>query len=522
MNEYQLVLDAWGEQAISDMQTLKDNGVKAVLLRLNDINGGHHMDEGFWPQWDAAGRVGMLRAPYFVYNPWVSGAQNYAWLSAHVPDCKLVMADVEVAKPDYPRSAYANELKSFISLIDARWNRMIYTGEWFLPLVSGWPGGNYCWAAYPFSLYPGSAQVWSYDQLRAVMDTLTVPVNQGAIPGILKMWQCSGDRLILPGSGGHPIDVDLFRGSYAELQAFFGETVIPVTPTAYVLKLPRAEYDLCVTPGSGSLPLLSAVEHAAANGWECAMNGGAGFRYDDASHATPLTSGFQHALASDGSLIYYANRAITGGVVNEALPDDEVGPWCFLALDAESYYLVTTYGLEGSAGMTKLQAARYVLSLGATDAYIEDSGRSAQIEDQGTMLFWPYGPSEKVPVCIGLKRKSINGGTMSSSKGVVNPGYIANIKELATGVIKHKATAGEYVYGDLSSAGTDLIGFTHYYNTAGGRVELGAVCKVSIGANLTVTPEAEPTEPPPATTDATIIGATVHLSDGTDVELVVK
>ena len=54
-----------------------------MITRLNDINGGHHKDENFDKQWKQAQY--FLRAPYFVYNPWVNGKGNYDWLMANLP-----------------------------------------------------------------------------------------------------------------------------------------------------------------------------------------------------------------------------------------------------------------------------------------------------------------------------------------------------------------------------------------------------------------------------------------------------
>lgn len=228
--DYQILVDTWGEQPIQDMQALKDNGVAGVILRLNDMNGGHHMDEGFLSQWDAAGGVGLLRAPYFVYNPWVSGAENFDWLKTHAPACKLVMSDVEVAYPGYSRSAYAAQVKDYDYLVKANnWNEIIYTGQWFLQYLSSWPAGDYCWAAYPSIVYPGSAEQWSWEQLKAALDTLTVPSNLYSIPGVLKWWQCSGDRLILPGSS-HPIDIIITRMSQQQLNDYLGGEIEPPTP----------------------------------------------------------------------------------------------------------------------------------------------------------------------------------------------------------------------------------------------------------------------------------------------------
>ena len=231
---YQILLDTWEGQplTLAGMLELKANGVAGLFIRLNDMNGGHHMDTGFWQQWNDAGTAGLLRAPYFVYNPWKNGQANYDWLAANIPaEAQLVADDIEVKKDGYNSGQYAAEVEIFTNLARRKWRTITYTGQWFLNYLSRWPNGDYWWAQYPYALYPGSAQNWTFAQLRAAMDTLTLPSNANMIPGALKLWQCSGDRIILPGTGGHPTDINLFRGTLEELESWMGGTVVTPPPT---------------------------------------------------------------------------------------------------------------------------------------------------------------------------------------------------------------------------------------------------------------------------------------------------
>jgi len=228
MSEYQIVLDTWEGQplTLAGMQELKANGVAGVFIRLNDMNGGHHMDTGFWQQWNDAKTAGLLRAPYFVYNPWKNGQGNYDWLAANAPaDATLIASDIEVKKDGYNAGQYAAEVETYTALVRRKWKNITYTGQWFKSYLSRWPNGDYWWAQYMNIMYPGSAQTWTFDQLRYIMDTLTVPTNASSIPGTLKLWQCSGDRIILPGTGGHPTDINLFRGTLADLENWMGGQV---------------------------------------------------------------------------------------------------------------------------------------------------------------------------------------------------------------------------------------------------------------------------------------------------------
>ena len=155
MNNYLLLVDTYEAETI-DEAALKANNVSGMIIRLNHIEGGHHLDTNFTTQWAETGKAGLLRVPYFVYNPWVDGQENYDWFVKHVPyEAGAVMVDVEVIYPGYSPVTYAAEVAKFCQLVGPRWNYMIYTGEGYLNLLSSWPtDADYWWAQYPYSLYP--------------------------------------------------------------------------------------------------------------------------------------------------------------------------------------------------------------------------------------------------------------------------------------------------------------------------------------------------------------------------------
>ena len=47
-DEYLLVVDTWESQGEIDESVYKENDIAAIIVRLNDMNGGHHMDENLW------------------------------------------------------------------------------------------------------------------------------------------------------------------------------------------------------------------------------------------------------------------------------------------------------------------------------------------------------------------------------------------------------------------------------------------------------------------------------------------
>ena len=78
----------------------------------------------------------------------------------------------------------------------------------------------------------------------------------------------------------------------------------------------------------------------------------------------------------------------------------------------------------------------------------------------------------------------------------------ANVKSLATGVIRATMQAGDYVIGDVSVTGSDMINFREFFRVNGAVFSLPDICKVSL-TNLSVpvlvgtpTPDPIPTTSP--------------------------
>lgn len=246
--QYQLAIDTWEGQAEIDEAVLKANKVLGIVTRLNDIRGGHHLDENFAKQWEQS--AGFCRAPYFVYNPWVDGKANFAWLLNNMPlDAKAVFLDVEVRYAGLSPSTYAKHFAEFYNLVRLRWNPCIYTGEWFLSILSSWPtDAYYWWAQYPFEFYPSQPINMTWDVLREKLVKYEYPLNADKVPGKLLMWQFTGDRLILPGNP-RIMDVNVFYGSEAEMRKFFGgdvETPLPVPSKRHVTIELKGDFEMTV------------------------------------------------------------------------------------------------------------------------------------------------------------------------------------------------------------------------------------------------------------------------------------
>lgn len=232
-----LVVDVWEGQLEIDEAALKAGGVAGMGIRLNDMAGGHHMDANFTKQWAEA--QNFVRFPYFVYNPWVSGAENYAWLDLHMPtEARAVAVDIEVRKDGLLPSKYAGEVAIFIGLCQKKWKTVVYTAEWFLSYLSKWPYIDYWWAQYPSSqAYFSGITTW--EQLSLKLNNLDKPFNSSKVPGPLVMWQCSGDYLQLPGTQ-RKIDVNIFYGTPDDLAAYFGSSPSqPPISNSYAYLKPR-------------------------------------------------------------------------------------------------------------------------------------------------------------------------------------------------------------------------------------------------------------------------------------------
>lgn len=220
----QKLLDLWEGSLDVQEDILLAGGIVGLIIRLNSITGGHHKDENFDNQWEQG--KNFLRAPYFVYSPWSTGIANYDWLMYNLPPTGVtrVFSDIEVKYTDYSPEKYADEVQAFDEKLKQEFPlKVIYTGQWFLSYLSHWPSGSYWWARYPYAFYPPSKQYWSYEKLESETERYGYfPDPQKKCPGSPELWQCSGDRIILPGCANRPIDVNLFNGTLEELEAWWG------------------------------------------------------------------------------------------------------------------------------------------------------------------------------------------------------------------------------------------------------------------------------------------------------------
>lgn len=219
---YGLVFDVYEGSLECDEAEFKKGGVIGIIIRLNDMDGGHHRDAGFDKQWIEA--KNFYPVPYFVYNPWVSGQENYQWLFSNMPlNCPAVFIDTEVRKQGLSPEEYGIEYNIFISMCKKKWKTIIYTGLGFFDAIIPWPSDvDYWWAAYPLSMYSITRINVSWEQLHIMTSMLTwPPPNSSSSPGNVKLWQCSGDRLIVPGTT-RAMDISIFPGTAIDYCKWIG------------------------------------------------------------------------------------------------------------------------------------------------------------------------------------------------------------------------------------------------------------------------------------------------------------
>lgn len=222
-------LDVWEGSLDIDEPVLRENGISFLIPRLNSISGILHKDDLFDVQWEQASS--FLRAPYFVYTPWETGKINAEWLLDNIPtNAPRFFADIEVRKLDYPPKTYAAEIASFFALTDKYYKSAVYTGGWFLDVVAYWPIRDYWWGRYPYFLYPDKTTYISWQEFYDRVEYVGwYPDPYKLCPGTVKVWQCTGDRYILPGTASRVMDVNIWRDTFDDLVAWWGGEA-PVNP----------------------------------------------------------------------------------------------------------------------------------------------------------------------------------------------------------------------------------------------------------------------------------------------------
>ena len=204
---------------------------------------------------EGARRVGMVVAGYHWNDPMLDDNKQIDFFASQLDkyDIKLGYVDVEQYWQDWAefyqslrdgtpitkiitssrisQSAYnmmtGLRNRGFSSQIYTRWS--FITGR-ASPMQLWIPSEESWYAHYPYKIGRVNA-LWN-DFLPGGKWYPTIPAPSLPSNVKWKIWQFSGDKFILPGTGGIPIDLNFFNGTETELIKFFsGNEIIPEPPT---------------------------------------------------------------------------------------------------------------------------------------------------------------------------------------------------------------------------------------------------------------------------------------------------
>lgn len=244
-----LGVDIWEGNPALDLPTLYANGVRFILIRLNDTVDYEHLDIQFVSRWQATKQ--FYRGLYFVFADWWDAVPQRDFIIANWPTDapKVIFLDVELL---YTTPAtVGTRLYHLVQLLQAAgYKVIIYSGTWYwdnnhivftaeqLALMKTL---DYWWARYPGTLKPSTLRkIWNkvksllgptaiipsmtWDQLKAKIAALTWQpwsYSPSEIPGPCSLWQCTS-YYAYPGTGGCNVDVNLFQGDETALKAYLG------------------------------------------------------------------------------------------------------------------------------------------------------------------------------------------------------------------------------------------------------------------------------------------------------------
>jgi GH25 family lysozyme M1 (1,4-beta-N-acetylmuramidase) len=239
LNNYQIVLDVWEADVKLDEPVLLANGVKGLIIRMNETLNRERLDYNFKKQWGES--AGFYRGAYVVFGDWMTVEQQVKFVIDNRPiDCHLIALDVECDANTINPVKVAGDLCEVKRQLESiGLHVIIYSGGWWwnsthIQVGLPWQSiTDYWWASYDYLFQPdNSRKSISWDALKALISRWTW--NTGMAPGPCQLRQvCS--RYILPGTGGLNVDINVFNGSEKDLADYFGgnAAVPPVPPPPF-------------------------------------------------------------------------------------------------------------------------------------------------------------------------------------------------------------------------------------------------------------------------------------------------
>ena len=226
--------DVWEGSLEYDEAEFVKGGIAYLLPRLNSTLGTLHKDDLFDKHWREA--TSFMKIPYFVYSPYFSGYDNWNWLRQNLPAGIVTCAvDIEIARDGYSPEEYSRNVQYLLdNMRGVGMIPVIYTGGGYTGLLNPWPAGRYWWARYPYSMYPAETTHVTWEQLESMIDALAwYPNDPTKIPGECRLWQCSGDRLIVPGTS-RTIDVNISNMTAEEFAVYWKLPAVQMPSTGVI------------------------------------------------------------------------------------------------------------------------------------------------------------------------------------------------------------------------------------------------------------------------------------------------
>lgn len=231
-----------------DYKVLADNGVKFAIVK---ITSGDYAKtllrdvhiKGFR-------NVGIKVGAYHWCDPIAKDQTQIDYFCSELDYWKIKVAalDVEQYWADWTEFNYRLPITKFLdptrisqnaynmhnAMNNRGFNTIVYSRESFIEEYASpmkfWISPLYSWWAY-WVYDPAFGRVtitWDYLK-QAFLPKIPAPIS--AIGAKWRIWQYTGDKFILPGTGGNPIDINLYNGTLDELEKYFeGETVALPTP----------------------------------------------------------------------------------------------------------------------------------------------------------------------------------------------------------------------------------------------------------------------------------------------------
>lgn len=251
-----LGVDVSGWNPNIDWKLLWEGGVRFAIVKLTQ--GTSSVTNLAEDHIKKARDVGMVVAGYHWNDPMLDDNKQIDFFASQLEkhNIELGFVDVEQYWQDWTEF-YAmlrgdGTITKFISstrisqsaynmmtgLRNRGFNSQIYTRWSFIdarsPVMKLWIPPEESWYAhYPYAT--GKVSI-SWDDIK--LGGIWYPrIPQPTLPSGVKwkMWQFSGDKFVLPGTGGIPIDLNYFNGDENELSKYFGTSEIiqpePIPPT---------------------------------------------------------------------------------------------------------------------------------------------------------------------------------------------------------------------------------------------------------------------------------------------------